>query len=194
MPRNSAARGRSTCFMIILIVDFLSTYSCVMVVAAVPKILQTFDSNNHASGILLVSIYALGGIVGPLVHKPLSTKYGQLTIHHASMALFVAFNAVCAVVQNLDALLFFRCLAGYAIGGLVWNSPFMVKDIFTGEKRRTALAALYTARSLGMIVGPIAGALPENWRRIFYVSSLVVSLDSAFVWGSDANHRARVDA
>lgn len=169
--------ARYTIYVFILPTNFLSAYGCVMVAPGIPRISQSLASTYPSDGITLVSFYALGGVIGPLMSKPLSAVYGRLIIHHVSIAMFLASNIACAVVQDLPALILLRVLAGCASGSLVWNSQSVIIDTSSPKIRRLALSTHLAAGASGIIFGSALGALVQNWRWNFIMISIIVGLD-----------------
>lgn len=107
-PQNWPLSKRLTIFAIILSVNFLGTYCFVMVAPSVPQILQNFGSSSQNTGSVIVTIYSFGGIIGPLLVKPVSAAFGRLIVHQISISVFLAFTIAYAVAPNLGALLLFR--------------------------------------------------------------------------------------
>jgi MFS family permease len=81
-----------------------------MCAPAAPSILTEFHSSNQLYSTILVSIWELGEVVGPLVIGPLSEIYGRLPVYHTANILFITFAAIAAISQSINMLIAFRFL------------------------------------------------------------------------------------
>ena len=78
----------------------------------VPQAMSKFHSTNQASATLLISIYVIGLVVGPLFLTPLSELYGRKPLMHVTNIAFLLAAILCAVSVNIPMLLIFRLVMG----------------------------------------------------------------------------------
>ncbi len=69
------------------------------------EIMADFHSSNQLDATILVSIWELGVVVGPIIIGPLSETDGRLMVYHAANILSISFAAIAAFSQNMDMLI-----------------------------------------------------------------------------------------
>jgi hypothetical protein len=108
---------------------------------ATPSILEEFHSTDRLQSTLLVSIWELGEVVGPLVVAPLCELYGRLPVYHVSNVLFIIFNVIAALSKNMEMLIAMRFWLGMSVASTVIN-PCIVGDMFPEKNRGNALSIM----------------------------------------------------
>lgn len=134
-----------------------------MCAPATPQILVEFDSTNHLESTILVSIWELGEVVGPLLIGPLSEIYGRLPVYHVANILFIACSAIAAESRNINMLVAFRFMLGMAVASTTLN-PCIVGDMFEPMKRGRAIAVMGVS---------VPGHKALSSRRSFYLIELI---------------------
>lgn len=153
-----------------------------MCAPAAPSILVEFHSSNQLYSTILVSIWELGEVVGPLVIGPLSEIYGRLPVYHTANILFITFAAIAALSQNINMLIAFRFLLGLSVASTTLNAC-IVGDLFEQERRGRAIAVMGMTPFIAPILGPIVGGVvsqAKGWRWTFW---LIVIITGAFELG-----------
>ncbi|KAI4738392.1 MFS transporter [Aureobasidium sp. EXF-12298] len=126
----------------------------------------------HASSELItagVSLFVLGFALGPLVWAPLSETIGRQYVFFATFALFTAFLAGCAGVNNIGSLLVLRFFAGSFGSSPFTNAGGVISDIFSAQERGLAITIFSLAPCLGPALGPMVGGFlgeNEGWRWV----------------------------
>lgn len=146
-----------------------------MCAPATPSILEEFHSTNHLESTILVSIWELGEVVGPLIIGPLSEIYGRLPVYHTANVLFIIFSAAAAKSQSLAMLIAFRFLLGLTVASTTLNSC-IVGDLFAPEKRGRAIAVMGMTPFIAPILGPIVGGFishAKGWRWTFWLTTII---------------------
>ena len=149
-----------------------------MCAPAAPQILHEFHQKDGLYSTILVSIWELGEVAGPLLIAPLAELYGKSPVYHTANALFVAFSLGGGGSQNLAAIIACRFFNGVAVASGTLN-PGIVGDIFEREQRGRAMSAVSMAVLLGPTLGPIIGGyLTEayGWRWVFWFSAILVGV------------------
>ena len=147
----------------------------VIIIPAAPMILTEFASTDSYYTILLVTIWELGEVVGPLLTAPLSEMYGRSPIYNCANILFVIASIGGGFSKSLSMLVAFRFLNGMAVASIVLN-PGIVGDMFVQEERGTALSWMGLPPLLGTALGPVIGGFltqAKGWRWAFWLSAIL---------------------
>ena len=92
------------------------------------------------------------------------------------LGLFTVSSVACGFAWNLESLLFFRVLQGFAGGGMVPVAQSILADSFPPEKRGQAFALFGIAVVVAPVVGPtLGGWLSDNlsWHWCFLINGPV---------------------
>ena len=137
---------------------------------AAPQILADFHESNNLYAIILVSIWELGEVAGPLLLAPLAEIHGRLPIYHLANVMFIIFAIGGGLSPNLPSLIVFRFLNGFAVASQTLN-PSIVGDMYIQEERGRALSFMGLTKLLGPVLGPVIdGYLSQakGWRWTFW--------------------------
>ncbi|KAF3036594.1 hypothetical protein E8E12_007624 [Didymella heteroderae] len=160
------------------IISFLSlvvNLAILLCAPARPSILVEFRSNNKLDATLLVSIWELGEVLGPLVVASLSETYVRLPVYHTANVLFVVFSIVVARSTSMGMLIAMRFLLGMSVASTAIN-PCIVGDMFREEQRGKALSVMGIIPFIAPVVGPsIGGMISEalGWRWTFWLIAII---------------------
>lgn len=146
-----------------------------MCAPATPRILSEFHSTDQLDSTILVSIWELGEVVGPLLIGPLSEIYGRSAVYHAANTAFIAFALIAAESQNMNMLIAFRFMLGMAVASTTLN-PCIVGDMFRPEQRGRAIAVMGMTPFIAPILGPIVGGVISHslgWRWTFWLTAII---------------------
>ncbi|KAI1778521.1 MFS multidrug transporter [Hypoxylon cercidicola] len=173
-PLNWSPKLRWSLIVLVSGLEFAVTLATIICAPVAPQILDEFNQENTFYLTLIVSIWELGEIIGPLIVAPLSELYGRFYIYHAGTILCLIFSAACALSTNIQMLVAFRFLNGVAVISTALN-PSMVGDLFRVEQRGSAMAMVGLAPMLGPVVGPIIGGYIGDalgWRWCFWIITI----------------------
>ena len=110
-------------------------------------------SNSPSIASLLISIYVLGYIIGPLIIAPVSELYGRLPVIYTAYVVFLGSTAVCATSSNISTFIFFRAIMGFGGIAFLLMGPAIASDMIPQERHGLAMTVL----SVGpMVVCPTA--------------------------------------
>lgn len=149
-----------------------------MFAPGIPQVLRDFKTDSNTAATFVVSIFVLGFAFGPLIIAPLSEMYGRVIIYHVSNVFFVTFTICCAVAKNMDMLMAFRFLSGFAGVATITCGGGTIVDMMPPEKRGGAMAIWSFGPLLGPIIGPVCGGFlieASSWRWVFWLITLAVS-------------------
>lgn len=170
-PKNWS-KGRRwfiTVIAVLLVVN--ATFASSSPSGALNSISEELHVSLEASG-LVVSVFLLGYVFGPLFWAPLSEFFGRRWIFYISFTGYIAFNFLCAFTPNFAGLLVGRFLTGTFASSALSNVPGVLVDIWDPIARGNAMAAFSMMTFVGPAVGPVIGGFCElklNWRWDFYV-------------------------
>ncbi|KAI0179383.1 MFS multidrug transporter [Hypoxylon sp. FL1284] len=174
-PQNWSPKLKWTLIVLVSMLDFAVTLATIICAPVAPQILDEFNQENTLYITLIVSIWELGEIIGPLIVAPLCELYGRFYIYHIGTILFIVFSTACTLSTNIQMLVAFRFLNGIAVVSTVLN-PSLVGDLFRVEERGSAMAMVGLSPMLGPVVGPIIGGylgVAMGWRWCFWLITIL---------------------
>lgn len=107
----------------------------------------------------VISVYALGVVVGAPVIAVLGAKVGRRTLLIGLMAVFAVGNALSAVAPSYGWMIAFRFLAGLPHGAYFGVAALVAASLVPAGKRAQAVARVM----LGLTVATIAGVPLASW-------------------------------
>lgn len=147
-----------------------------MIAPALPTMSADLNTKGgDAATALLLSIYLLGYVVGPLITSPLSEIYGRVIVLQLGNLVFLLFNLVGGFAQTYVQMIFFRLLAGMGASTSLGIGGGIIGDCFRPEQRGLAVSIYNLMPLLGPAIGPIVGAFIteySNWRWCFWSTSI----------------------
>jgi predicted MFS family arabinose efflux permease len=164
---------------VILGVAYLCSLAFAITMQSVPPILSLVMAEfklSYAQGGLLMSFFALPGIVISIPAGMLADRYGQKTIGIISFAFVIAGTAIFASGSSLTMLALGRVVSGVGAITLVVLAPQLLAQWFAGREMGIAMGVLNTAMSLGTILSlNFLSMLGENlgWRASAWLSAAV---------------------
>ncbi|KAF5522714.1 MFS transporter prlG [Colletotrichum aenigma] len=175
-PMNWAMASRWIQIVLVSILTLQAAIASSMPAPAVREILKDFNAPDGVLSSLVVSIFNLGFVFGPVLAAPMSELYGRYPAYSISNVLFLACNAACAVSPNLGVLLVFRFLSGCAGAAPLSIGGGTIADVAPPALRGRAVSVYSLAPLLGPVLGPAAGGfLAEyaGWRWIFWAMCIM---------------------
>ncbi|KAK4499740.1 hypothetical protein PRZ48_007926 [Zasmidium cellare] len=126
---------------------------------------------SEEAGRLVVTLFLMGYVAGPLLWAPLSELYGRRWIFYSTFICYFAFNFLCAFTPNFAGLLVGRFLTGTFVSAAISNSPGVLVDLW-GPADLPDVITLYAVMNfVGPALGPVTGGflqITEDWRWAFY--------------------------
>lgn len=115
-PKNWPIRKKWAATLLVSALTFISPVSSSMVAPALETMAGEFGINTGSvESQMMLSIFLLAYVIGPLFFGPLSESYGRRPVLLLSSLFYLAWNLGCGFSQNAPEMLFFRFLSG--IGG-----------------------------------------------------------------------------
>lgn len=133
-----------------------SNLATIMCAPAAPQILQEFHETDGLFSTILVSIWELGEVAGPLIIAPLAELYGKAPMYHVANIIFVAFSLGAGFSSTLTSVIMCPFFDGAAVASGTLNSSIL-GDMFVREQRGRAMSVMSLTMLLGPTLGPIIG-------------------------------------
>jgi DHA2 family multidrug resistance protein len=128
-------------------------------------------SQDEASWI--VTTYLVANAVILTASSYLAKTLGRKRFFLVCLMLFTVSSLMCGLAGNLQDMLLFRVLQGFAGGGMVPVAQSILADAFPPQKRGQAFAVFGIAVVVAPVVGPtLGGWLADNvsWRWCFLIN------------------------
>lgn len=148
-----------------------------MFAPGVPQLMEDFHSTSTILATFVVSVYVLGFAFGPLIIAPWSENSGRVIVYNVCNVVFVIFNVASALAPNLESLIIFRFLDGFAGVAAITCGSGTIADIMPLESRGRAMSLWSLGPLFGPIIGPVAGGFlveATSWRWVFWVLAITV--------------------
>ncbi len=124
----------------------------------------------------VISAYALGVVVGAPLIAILSAKLSRRTLLIGLMTVFALTNALSALAQSYDMLLFVRFLSGLPHGAYFGVASLVAASLVPPERRTQAVGRVMLGLTVATIIGvPVATWLGQafGWRFGFAIVAVL---------------------
>jgi len=134
-----------------------------VVVMGVSSLTPVFPAVVEALGIseeqvgLLITFYALPGIVLTPVYGILADRFGRKQVLVPALILFAVAGSSCALVRDFQLLLALRFLQGVGGASLGFLTATLVGDLYEGRRRTEAMGYKASVLSISSAVLPTIG-------------------------------------
>lgn len=131
-------------------------------------------SSDEASWV--VTTYLVSNAIILVASSFIAKRYGRRRFYLLCLAAFTIASILCGMAWNLQSLLIFRMIQGFAGGGMVPISQSILADSFPPSKRGQAFALFGIAVVVAPVVGPtLGGYLSDNysWHWCFLINGPV---------------------
>ncbi|MGF1670695.1 MAG: MFS transporter [Balneolaceae bacterium] len=172
-PENRLLRDKN------LYVIFGITLTAVMGVSSIapafPSIADAFGISAKEIG-LLITFYTLPGVLLTPVLGILADRYGRKIILIPSLFVFGIAGTACAFASTFDQMLWLRAIQGTGSASLGALNLTLIGDLYSGNKRASAMGYNGSVLSIGTAIYPaVGGALALfGWFYPFYLSLLAI--------------------
>src|SRR4051794_39647110 len=133
----------------------------------------------------VVTSYLVANAIVLTASSFIAKRYGRKRFYLVCLGLFTVSSLLCGLAWNLQSLLFFRVLQGFAGGGMVPVSQSILADSFPPNKRGQAFSIFGVAVVVAPVVGPtLGGYLSDNfsWHWCFLINGPVGLFAFALVY------------
>src|SRR5690554_6147315 len=118
----------------------------------------------------LVSIYALGVVVGAPLCALVGAKFSRKNLLISLMVFYSVSNAAIALVEGYEMLLVFRFVAGLPHGAFFGIAALLSASLVNKNMRAKAVSFTMMGLTLALLIGnPLASLIGQNlhWRYVF---------------------------
>src|SRR5215472_1900068 len=170
-PRALTQVEARAIFVGLMLTVFLAALNQTIVATALPTMGRYFNDFENLSWIV-TSYLLTSTAVAPLYGK-LSDIHGRRTVMLASISIFAAGSAACAVAPDMLSLILGRALQGIGGGGILPVAQAIMADAITPRERGRYQAYMGIVWVTSGVAGPIlGGVLAEHfhWSLIFWIN------------------------
>jgi DHA2 family multidrug resistance protein len=124
----------------------------------------------------VVTTYLVSNAIILVASSFIAKRYGRRRFYLLCLAAFTIASILCGLAWNLESLLIFRMIQGFAGGGMVPISQSILADSFPPSKRGQGFALFGIAVVVAPVVGPtLGGYLSDNfsWHWCFLINGPV---------------------
>jgi MFS family permease len=160
---------------IIFSVTLLAIMGVASLTPAFPEIIRQFDISAEEIG-LLITVFTFPGVILSPLMGVLADRLGRKTILIPSIFVFGISGFLCGFMTEYSHILILRFIQGTGAVALGMINITLVGDIYTGNKRATAMGYNASILNIGTAVYPaIGGALAViAWNYPFFLPLLAI--------------------
>ncbi|MFA5988756.1 MAG: multidrug effflux MFS transporter [Sphingomonas sp.] len=150
---------------------------------ALPAIGLTLGIASENERQLVITAFLIGFGLGQLFHGPIADRFGRRPVLLASLAAYVAANAIAAFAASFELLLVMRFAGGLAIAASRVVTVALVRDCFSGRAMARVMSLAFMVFMAAPILAPAFGQailLVGPWRLIFAMIAIVSA--AILVW------------
>lgn len=157
---------------LVLLLGLFSTlgpFTIDMYLPAFPEIVKQYDTTASLVQFSLTACL-LGLGLGQLVMGSLSDVHGRRNPLLISMVVFALSSLACAFAPNIELLIVFRFMQGFAASAGIVISRAIARDLYSGSELTKFFSMLLLVGNLGPLVAPVAGSgvlLFSPWIGVF---------------------------
>jgi MFS family permease len=162
---------------IIFSVTLLAIMGVASLTPAFPEIIRQFDISAEEIG-LLITVFTLPGVLLSPLMGALADRMGRKAILVPSIFVFGISGFLCGFMTEYSHILILRFIQGTGAVALGMINITLVGDIYTGNKRATAMGYNASVLNVGTAAYPaIGGALAFiGWNYPFYLPLLAIPI------------------
>ncbi len=162
-----------------LLIIFCITLTSIMGISSITPVLPMMSQVFMVSAsqiAWLITIFTLPGIILTPVLGMLADLIGRKKVLVPSLLLFSVAGFACTFAQSYEQLLLFRFIQGIGVAALGALNLTMIGDLFSGNRRATAMGYNSAVLSFGATLYPaIGGGLAIfGWYFPFYLPLLAL--------------------
>lgn len=124
----------------------------------------------------LISIYALGVVVGAPLLTAASVRYPRKTVLMVLMAWFAVGNVLSAVAPTFGLALAARFVSGLPHGAFFGAGAVVAGSLVESSRRNSAMAVMFAGLTVANIIGvPLTTILGQHagWREVYAIVGLI---------------------
>ena len=151
---------------------FMSALDESIINVSIVSMAEYFDTDQtHVQWIVLVYLLVIVGLSALAGY--LGDRYSTKLIFQIGMVIFSIGSLLCAVSISLPMLIVARIVQGVGAAGILANGNALVTRFTSDEQRGLAIGLTALIAALGVVVGPVIGAVLAqyaSWHYIFWLN------------------------
>lgn len=162
----------------VLLAAMLQVLDTTVANVAIPHMQSSLGATQESVLWVLTSYIVASAIALPTAGW-MAARFGARRLILVSTTLFILSSMLCGMAVNLEEMVLFRVLQGFAGAYLMPLSQTVMLDVTRPSRHAQAMSLWGGGIIVGPILGPIVGGwLTENmdWRWVFYVNVPVGAL------------------
>ena len=170
--------------LIVFVVSLIAILGVASVTPSFPSLRAALDVPVENIG-LLITVFTLPTLIlGPIIGV-FADRIGRKKILVPALILFGIAGFSCAFVRDFNLLLCLRFLQGVGAAPLLSLSVTLIGDLYSGDKRATAMGYNASVSSIGTALYPtIGGALATmGWYFPFMLSIVAIPVGLLVLFG-----------
>ena len=164
--------------LVLGLVSAIGPFAIDMYLPALPSIGQSLGASmGQVQASLMAFFVALG--VGQLVYGPASDMLGRKLPLYFSLVLFAVASVGCALAPNIESLIAWRFVQGFAASAGMVIPRAIVRDLHTGVDAARLMSLLMLVFSVSPILAPLGGSLLiewSSWRSVFWAVTAIAAI------------------
>lgn len=188
---------------IVLAAEIMDLLDSTIVNVAGPSLKEKLGASPSALQ-WVIGGYTLTLGAGLVLGGRLADRYSRRTIFLIGLASFTLSSLLCAISPNIESLIAFRLIQGFA-GALVLPHVIgFIRDVFPPEELGQAFAIFGPVFGMGGILGPMIGGFiidgniaSSGWRAVFLVNIPIGIINIALAWKylpkRNSDHSIKID-
>lgn len=149
-------------FQIVCIIQLMMMMQVSIIVPAFPKIVEALGATEQSIGLLLTMLTLPSFLLGPLAGI-MADRLGRKKVLVTSLLVSGIFGGSCAFAPDFNTLLILRVLQGIGAASLFGVGGAIIGDLFSGQKRASAMGLSTTIMYVGYIFYPLIGGALANF-------------------------------
>lgn len=138
---------------------------------ALTKIREEFGLSDAQAG-ALASVTLFASAIGGIGFGALADRHGRAKMLSLSILVYSVFTALTATAYNVPALILWRALVGFGLGGEWSAGSVLVAETWPAKHRGKAIGLMQSGWAIGYILAALLAAaiIPRfGWRPLFVV-------------------------
>jgi len=173
---------------IVLAAEIMDLLDSTIVNVAGPSLKEKLGATPSALQ-WVIGGYTLTLGAGLVLGGRLADRYSRRNVFLLGLASFTVTSLLCAIAPNIELLIAFRLIQGFAGAMVLPHVIGFIRDVFPPEELGQAFAIFGPVFGLGGILGPIIGGFiidgdiaSTGWRAVFLVNIPIGIINIALAW------------
>jgi EmrB/QacA subfamily drug resistance transporter len=185
---SSVDKHRWLILGIVLAAEIMDLLDSTIVNVAGPSLKEKLGASPSALQ-WVIGGYTLTLGAGLVLGGRLADRYSRRNIFLIGLAGFTLTSLLCAIAPNIELLIAFRLIQGFAGALVLPHIIGFIRDVFPPQELGKAFAIFGPVFGLGGILGPIIGGFiidgniaSTGWRAVFLINIPIGIINFALAW------------